>query len=176
MTGCSQDHCEGVKVRIEVFVCAQEKAAAVRYHRQARDIKRSSQDPDDVVSEIIADIGIDRHNTLKFSHSTSWRFEPDTGLVLTYIVWVSGALNTTLPTRLVYPQNISLPEGAGPFNPRPLKLREVDVLVHGLGHLRYLLDKRRNPDVVAALDNPEAAAFFTLLRPEVAGRYMEHGI
>jgi hypothetical protein len=173
MSGYATSIKAGVKVGIEVFICAQEQAAAVRYHRQLRDITTSNQDPDDVVSDIIADTGIDRSNTVKFSHSTSWRFEPEKGLVLTYIVWVSGILNTSLPTRLVYPQNICLPQGAKPFNPRPLELREVDVLVHGLGHLRYLLDKRRNPNVAAALDYPEASALFSMMQPEVAGRYME---
>ncbi|MCU0600854.1 MAG: hypothetical protein MUE70_16525 [Desulfobacterales bacterium] len=174
MSGYATGIKAGVKVSVEVFICAQEQSAAVRYYRQLRDVAQSNHDPDDVVTEIIADTGIDRSNTVKFSHSTSWRFEPEKGLVLTYIVWVSGILDTSLPTRVVYPQHIRLPQGAGPFNPRPFELREVDVLVHGLGHLKYLLDERRNPDVADALGCPEAAAFFGMLRQELAGRYMEH--
>jgi hypothetical protein len=98
-------------------------------------------------------------------HSTSWRWEPDGRIVLTYLAWAKdGSLRET-SRRL---PKLSPPGPTDPRNPRPAEIRELDPLAHGLRHLAFLLRTSRDGVVAAAL-GPRAAAALTKLQPEVAG-------
>jgi hypothetical protein len=98
-------------------------------------------------------------------HSTSWRWEPDGRIVLTYVAWVKegtlGRAARPLP-KLVAPAPVD------PQRPRPAEIRELDPLAHGLRHLAFLLRASRDGAMARAL-GPSAVAALERLEPEVAG-------
>jgi hypothetical protein len=105
-------------------------------------------------------------------HSTSWRFERDGTVVLTYLAFgerpspsAPGRTGVqTMPWR-------KLP-GLGPTDPdrpSPAVLRHEDVLAHGLRHLA-LLARRRDNDAFAARLTKAGKALFAAVEPEIAGK------
>jgi hypothetical protein len=159
-----------LKVFVEMFICTHENGEFVRYHRVRRDISLFPDDPDKTVADIMKELDMDFVHSPCLSHSTSWRYEPDQSLILTYLVWVSGENIKTLPTQTLDPETVQMPTGAGPMAPRPLELHEEQVLIHGLRHLSYLFHKRRDPNVIKALEEPGTAKFFKTLPLAVPGR------
>ncbi len=98
-------------------------------------------------------------------HSTSWRWEPDGRIVLTYVAWVKdgtlGRAARPLP-------KLTAPGPVDPLRPRPAEIRELDPLAHGLRHLAFLLRTSRDGAMARAL-GPPAVAALQKLEPEVAG-------
>ena len=97
-------------------------------------------------------------------HSTSWRWEPDGRIVLTYLAWMkNGRVGQELrPLPALAP-----PGPTDPLHPRPVEIRELDPLAHGLRHLAFLLETSRDGAVAAAL-GPDAVAALRRLEPDVA--------
>ena len=102
---------------------------------------------------------------LALIHSTSWRWEPDGRIVLTYVAWVKestlGPAARSLPT-------LAAPRPVDPLRPRPPEIRELDPLAHGLRHLAFLLRTSRDGAMARAL-GPQATAALQKLEPDVAG-------
>jgi hypothetical protein len=98
-------------------------------------------------------------------HSTSWRWEPDGRIVLTYVAWVKdgtlGRAARPLP-------KLAAPGPVDPLRPRPAEIRELDPLAHGLRHLAFLLRTSRDGAMARAL-GPSAVAALERLEPDVAG-------
>jgi len=98
-------------------------------------------------------------------HSTSWRWEPDGRIVLTYVAWVKegtlGRAARPLP-------KLAAPGPVDPLRPRPAEIRELDPLAHGLRHLTFLLRTSRDGAMARGLGAPAVAAL-QKLEPEVAG-------
>lgn len=98
-------------------------------------------------------------------HSTSWRWEPDGRIVLTYVAWVRegtlGKAARPLP-------RLTAPGPVDPLRPRPAEIRELDPLAHGLRHLAFLLRTSRDGAMARAL-GPGAVAALRRIEPEVAG-------
>jgi hypothetical protein len=98
-------------------------------------------------------------------HSTSWRWEPDGRIVLTYVAWVRegtlGKAARPLP-------RLEPPGPVDPLRPRPAEIRELDPLAHGLRHLAFLLRTSRDGAMARAL-GPQATAALQTLEPDVAG-------
>jgi hypothetical protein len=103
-------------------------------------------------------------------HSTSWRWEPDGRIVLTYVAWVKeGTLGRSarpLP-------RLSAPGPVDPLRPRPAEIGELDPLAHGLRHLAFLLRTSRDGAMARAL-GPPAVAAIQKLEPDVAGELPPH--
>jgi len=98
-------------------------------------------------------------------HSTSWRWEPDGRIVLTYIAWVKeGGLG---PAARSLPK-LAAPGPVDPLRPRPAEIRELDPLAHGLRHLAFLLRTSRDGAMARAL-GPAAVRALEKLDPDVAG-------
>ena len=102
-------------------------------------------------------------------HSTSWRWEPDGRIILTYLAWMKdgrvGPEARALPA-------LPPPGATDPLRPRPAQIRELDPLAHGLRHLAFLLRTSGDGSVAAAL-GPEATAALRRLEPLVAGELPE---
>jgi len=98
-------------------------------------------------------------------HSTSWRWEPDGRIVLTYLAWAKegtlGAGTRKLPA-------LTPPASPDPLHPRPVEIAEVDPLAHGLRHLTFLLHTSRDGAVAAAL-GPRGVAALSRIEADVAG-------
>jgi len=98
-------------------------------------------------------------------HSTSWRWEPDGRIVLTYLAW---ARDGTLVAGVRPLPGLPPPGPTDPLRPRPQEIRELDPLAHALRHLAFLLRTSRDGAVAAALGS-RAAAAAARFEPEVAG-------
>jgi len=98
-------------------------------------------------------------------HSTSWRWEPDGRIVLTYVTWVKdgtvGRAARPLP-------KLAAPGPTDPLHARPPEIRELDPLAHGLRHLAFLLRTSRDGAVARALGPPGVLAL-EKVEPDVAG-------
>jgi hypothetical protein len=99
-------------------------------------------------------------------HSTSWRWEPDGRIVLTYVAWIEegslGSAARPLP-------KLAAPGPVDPLHPRPAEIRELDPLAHGLRHLAFLLRTSLDGAMARAL-GPSAVAALEKLEPDVAGK------
>ena len=157
-----------MRLMLELFICAHQPGETVSYHRLGRDISDHRVVPDEIVIRLLRDAGIDTSNHAAWSHSTSWRFE-DEHTILTYIVWAAIRLLDGLPTRcLAVPT--AAPSASGPLTPRPCRISEEDVLVHGLRHLHFLVCHNEEPLAVDAMTDVQAMAFIQRLSPAMAGR------
>jgi hypothetical protein len=107
------------------------------------------------------------------THSTSWRVDGQT-ILLTYLVviQVSGLVRDTWSGAL--PISLDLANAVGkplPYTPtEPPTPRYIDVLFHGLRHLRFLLDT--DTTNAAALDS-FWRRYLTALDPALATMYKD---
>jgi len=98
-------------------------------------------------------------------HSTSWRWERDGCIVVTYVAWMKeGQLGAD--ARLLPP--LSAPGPTDPLHPRPTQIRELDPLAHGLRHLAFLVRQDRDGALRQALGR-RALAALSAFEPAVAG-------
>lgn len=149
-------------VAVEVFTVglAGESSDAVWYRRDEGPLTGGA-DPTDLAREL-GDLGTTR---IVLIHSTSWRWEPDGRIVLTYLAWAAdGHLRDGVRP---LPQ-LSPPGPTDPLHPRPPEIRELDPLAHGLRHLAFLLATDAGGDVSSAL-GPRATTAVQALEPTVAG-------
>lgn len=100
-------------------------------------------------------------------HSTSWRWEPDGRIVLTYLAWTMDAGKGARPLPPLPP-----PGPPDPLHPRPAEIRELDPLAHGLRHLAFLLRTSHDGAVATAL-GPGGVAALSRFDPGVAGELPE---
>jgi hypothetical protein len=98
-------------------------------------------------------------------HSTSWRWETDGRIVLTYLAW--GKEGSLVSGARAVPR-FAPPGPTDPLHPRPAEIRELDPLAHGLRHLAFLLRTSRDGAVGTAI-GPRAAAALERIEPDVAG-------
>ena len=153
---------------LELFLFTPDGRQRVRYHCLQQEITGRQCDPDDILAEILCALDLNQ-GRVRMAHSTSWRYE--TGrTVLTYLAWVPERGLQGLPTCRITVCAHRPAASAGPLRPRPCHIRREDVLIHGLRHLRYLLAERRDPVLLAALADVDAAGLLGDLSPAVAGR------
>lgn len=149
-------------VEVEVFTVglAGDAAQAVWYRRDHGPLTGGA-DP----TGLARDLGGRAADRIVLIHSTSWRWEPDGRIVLTYLAWAAdGALGDGARP---LPQ-LAPPGPTDPLHPRPPEIRELDPLAHGLRHLAFLLATDAGGDVAKAL-GPRATAAVQALEPTVAG-------
>lgn len=166
---------EDMKVRVEVWPLAADSAGL--WLLSGGDAWRSGNVPSDdephsEVLWLLSDGGA-RDDTVLI-HSTSWR--PDgPAMILTYlvVVQVSGLVLDRWPDAKPVGEPVQRTVGKPPTHapteaPEP---RYIDVLFHGLRHLRYLLDK--DATTAAALDE-NWRRHLAPLEPELARMYDQH--
>jgi hypothetical protein len=159
----------GVRVEIELFLVTLGPGDSVRYIRKTAPLGGGAN-PDDIVRALRRPNPADAFAipTPTLVHSTSWRWEPHGGLVLTYL-----AFGDEVRPGAGEPHELRRDElvGSGPtrpLRPRPDVIREVHVLTHALRHIALLLS-RPGEDALRARFAPRSLAFFRGLQPEPAG-------
>lgn len=165
---------ENMQVRVEVWPLAADSSGI--WLLSGDDAWRSIAVPSDSephheVSLVLATHGHLEHTAM--IHSTSWRTDGP-AVVLTYIAVITCpdvALDLARQAQPVSPELLAA-VGPAPTHsaieaPAP---RYIDVLVHGIRHLRYLLD--HDATTAAALDDRWRAAL-TPLRPAIAAMYSQ---
>jgi hypothetical protein len=102
---------------------------------------------------------------LRLIHSTSWRWERDGRIVLTYLAWAKDG--SLAPGARQLPE-LAPPGPTDPLHPRPPEIGELDPLAHGLRHLAFLLRTSSDNSVADAL-GPAICAQLLRIEPMVAG-------
>ncbi len=152
-------------VSLEVFVVAPAAGSeTIRYVRRISQLSKGSGDPDAVARGLI--IGIAKPALL---HSTSWRWEKDGTIVLTYLAYCEDAEFRGVETVQLPWDQLAAPAATDPQRPRPAEIREVEVISHGLRHLSFLIRYARDGRLAAAL-SPRSVSFFKAMCGQLAGR------
>jgi len=148
------------RVEVEVFTVGLAAKGETVSFVHARGALTGGENPDTRAKTIAAEAAPE----LALIHSTSWRWEEDGRIVLTYLAWTKdGALSA----RAAPIPPLTPPGPTDPLNPRPKEIRELDPLAHGLRHLAFLA--RQGDGQVAAALGRRARSVILKLEPEVAG-------
>jgi hypothetical protein len=162
MAGCSHRQ---PKVALELFLTSPSEDRALAYGVRTADLSRDSSDPDTIARSLMP-----AACSPAILHSTSWRWEKNGTLVLTYLAFSEDskcreAESARLPWSELLP-----PQATDPKKPRPAEIRQQDVLAHGIRHITFLV--RRSPDPrIAAVLSPESLKFFQTMCGQLAGRF-----
>ena len=157
--------CQTSKTELELFLVSVGDGQTVRYGRRSADISNWKKDPDTVARGLLASIC-----EPAILHSTSWRWEKDGRLVLTYIAYSDdGKCQAGEDAQLAWSELLP-PQATDPKKPRPAVIRPEDVLAHGLRHITFLV--RHSPDDrLRAVLTPSSLAFFRSICGQLAGRF-----
>jgi hypothetical protein len=162
MNGCSE---QDPKVTLELFTVNPGDGKQIAYGRSSADLSKTSADPDTVARGLIVS-----GCTPAILHSTSWRWEKNGTLVLTYLAFSEDSnCLASEPSRLSWDELVP-PQSTDPQKPRPAEIREQDVLSHGIRHLTFLVrysQDRRIADVLS----PQSREFFLSMCGQLAGRF-----
>ncbi len=158
-----------MQTTLELYLCSNIGEDTVVYHRSCRDISQGLADPDSLLPPMFDSLGITAEEDGTCAHSTSWRYDKGR-ILLTYLAWLPLSSIARLPTQTLNLDEPSTCGAAGPLRPRPENIAEEQVVVHGLRHLRYLVDERREPYLSATMQATGATAMLSMLEPALAGR------
>jgi hypothetical protein len=101
-------------------------------------------DPDETAAESIGLTG-SRWEGVAVLHSTSWRWDATSGvLYLTYMCCPDPNPGAGLGSIVVAPK-MTVASPGDPSRPRPAVVSSAAVLIHGLGHLRWLASNSPDP-------------------------------
>lgn len=135
---------------------------------------RQDSDPHTAVTDLLS--ANDAADGVKLLHSTSWRAE-DTAVVLTYVAVIGCSAFVRDRWKSAAPISPALPDAVG--KPIPVEATEapipryIDVLMHGLRHLQFLLQTDSAARSALCGRWPDHLSAF---RPALAGMYdHEHG-
>jgi hypothetical protein len=151
------------RVAVEVFTVAiaDDAQPELAFSRVEGPLERGLN-PDERARELASRVAPE----LRLIHSTSWRWEPDGRIVLTYLAWAAdgglGPGSRRLP-------DLVPPGPTDPLHPRPAEIAELDPLAHGLRHLAFLIRTDSEGTVAEAL-GPSACAILLALEPGIAGQ------
>jgi hypothetical protein len=155
-----------VPVWLELFaVSLAPDGDSIRYTRRVVGLSQSPPvDPDTAAFELARPTG--RYAML---HSTSWRWEPDGTIVLTYLAYFEVDNFSASTVARLSRKELGPTLETDPNRPRPKVIRETDVLAHGMRHLSFLVRNDQNGRLAAAL-SPRSLAFFRTIADQLAGR------
>ncbi|WP_022667666.1 hypothetical protein [Desulfospira joergensenii] len=158
-----------MQVILELFICAHDGDSRVCFQKHCLNVSQSTRDPDRELGSFLESMGFPLELDKACAHSTSWRYH-DQGIVLTYLVWVGKEAIPLAAREYLNLDGADPPGSRGPFRPRPARIEEEDVLVHGLRHLSHLV-RNQDPFVTRAAEKTRAIHFFRSLTPVLAGQY-----
>ena len=145
------------RVAVEVFSVGPGPDDGLVFIRQEGDL-RDGANPDGRARAL-------SHGEVALIHSTSWRWQPDRRIVLTYLAWTN---ENTLGKEARKPPSLTPPTPPDPLHPRPAEIADLDPLAHGLRHLAFLLRTSRDGAVAGAL-GPRGVAALSSIEADVAG-------
>jgi hypothetical protein len=162
MTGCANQQ---PKVTMELFWASPGENHTVAFGVRTADLSRDDSDPDAVAQNLLPG-----DCSAAILHSTSWRWEKDGTLILTYLAFSEDLrCGKTEPFRLAWNELLP-PQSTDPQKPRPEVIRREDVLAHGIRHITFLVRYSSDHRIRAAL-SPESLEFFQSACGQLAGRY-----
>jgi hypothetical protein len=163
---------DGMNVCLEVFLVNLVGENTARYIALRQDITGDGRNPDDLVLDVAfttaaGPVTLSRKHC--YIHSTSWRYERDGTIVLTYFVYsdrmeFQGNVGSVL--RL---EDVSITVSEGATRPRPAVLMEEQIVAHGIRHLGYLA-KTNNRNLLDVI-SPESLRRFKAMDSLLAGKF-----
>ncbi len=162
VNGCSSNQ---AKVKLELFLVNLVQGETIAYGRRFAHLSRDTGDPDTVARNLVAS-GCNP----AILHSTSWRWEKNGTIILTYLAFSEDPKCLAAePLRLSCNELIP-PQSTDPTKPRPTVIRQQDVLSHGIRHLTFLVRYSRDRRIAEVL-SPESRQFFLRMCAQLAGRF-----
>jgi hypothetical protein len=171
-----------MRTTLELFVLATLDNENISYHRLAWDITDNDEDPDRILADRLGallgtektdELYISSYDSVCCAHSTSWRYV-DGVLVLTYLLFGSKALIVSLPIKTIKTDIVVPATASSPLSPRPQEIREEQVVTHGLGHLRFLMEKNAEPYVSQTVGKNHMMPILTKFASTPAGRLVNY--
>jgi hypothetical protein len=161
-TGCGKSE---PKVLLELFIASPSNAQTVTYGVRTADLSRDSSDPDTVARGLMPSGCIPT-----ILHSTSWRWEKDGTLILTYLAFSEDSkCGNAEPSRLAWSELLP-PQTTNPKKPRPAVIRQQDVLAHGIRHITFLVRYSQDRRIATVLSS-QSLRFFQSMCGQLAGRF-----
>jgi hypothetical protein len=161
----------GMELCLEVIIASLTDRSEVRYCVIRRSISHRTEDPDDLVHEILAEKGPGRPAVpldTCIIHSTSWRYESRNRIVLTYLVYSDSALFSKDGCPLLSLAHHAASPGGSPTRPRPDTITVEQVVVHGIRHLSHLV-RQDSPGFLSRL-SPASIDALRAMESRPAGR------
>lgn len=161
----------GMELCLEVIIASLADRSEVRYCVIRRSISRRTEDPDDLVHEILAEKEPGRPAVpldASIIHSTSWRYESRNRIVLTYLVYSDSAVFREDGGVLLSLTHTTASPGGSPTRPRPENITVDQVVAHGIRHLSHLL-RQDSPGFLSRL-SPASIDALRALESRPAGR------
>jgi hypothetical protein len=153
------------KATLELFLVSPAGDKTMAYGRLPANLSKDTSDPDTVARSLVPPAC-----SPAILHSTSWRWEKNGTLVLTYLAFSEDPkCGAAEPLRLAYSELVP-PQSTDPQKPRPATIREQDVLAHGIRHITFLVRYSADRRIAEAL-SPQSLEFFQSMCAQLAGRY-----
>jgi hypothetical protein len=160
--GCGRKE---TKVNLELFIVNPAEGETIAYGRRLADLSQDSTDPDTVARSLL----VSGCNPA-ILHSTSWRWEKNGTLIITYLAFSEDSkCRAAEPSRLSW-NELFPPQSTDPKKPRPAVIREQDVLSHGIRHITFLVRYSHDRRMVEAI-SAESRKFFLRMCGQLAGRF-----
>jgi hypothetical protein len=161
-----------MKCYLEVFVTSLEGDEHIRYARLAIDFSDDVGNPDNIVQELI-NRPLDNMPKLRgsryISHSTSWRYEYDGSIYLTYLIYSDSVDFQRVNTNTLFFYEMTISQSEDPERPRPAVITEEQVVSHGMRHLCHLI--MNSPDhMFDGVLSPRSRSLFHRMHPILAGK------
>jgi len=153
------------KVVLELFLASPSADQKVAYGVRTADLSRDSSDPDTAARSLFPS-GCNP----SILHSTSWRWEKNGPLVLTYLAFSEDDRCRNAERYSLAWSELLPPQTTDPQKPRPAVIRQQDVLAHGIRHITFLVRYSQDRRIAAAL-SPGSLQFFQSMCGQLAGRY-----
>ena len=153
------------KVVLELFLASPSADQKVVYWVRTADLSKDSSDPDTVARSLFPN-GCNP----AILHSTSWRWEKNGTLILTYLAFSEDSNCRSAETSQLAWSELLPPQTTDPKKPRPDVIRQQDVLAHGIRHITFLVRYSQDRRIAEAL-SPQSLQFFQTMCGQLAGRY-----
>jgi hypothetical protein len=161
-----------MKIFLEIFIATLAPGESIAYTKKNVDITGNIRDPDEIVNEIIQN-PLDEmpmvRNDAYIVHSTSWRYESDGSLVLTYMVYSEHVIFIGDNHRLLHIRDVRMPLSRDSRRPRPHRIEEEHVVLHGIRHLSFLL-LTVSDGLSADSLSPKSRSFFGTMAAALGGK------
>lgn len=161
-SGCAK---KPAKAMLELFTVNSSDGQSLTYGRQLADLSQNSMDPDTLARSLIAS-----GCKPAILHSTSWRWEKNGTLILTYLAFSEDTKCLAAESSSLSWKELLPPQSTDPLKPRPAVIHEQDVLSHGIRHLTFLVRYSQDRRIAEAL-SPSSRKFFLGMCGQLAGRY-----
>ena len=162
----------GMNVCLEVFLVNLAGENAARYIVLRKDITGDGRNPDDLVLDLTFNtdagpVAISRKHC--YIHSTSWRYESDGAIILTYLVYSDRMEFRDNVGTVLKLEDVSVTVSEDATRPRPAVLVEEQIMVHGIRHLSYLA-KTANRNLLDVISS-ESLRRFKAMDSLLAGKF-----